>query len=153
MATPPRNDQRDRQAGASGNSGKRWTVYIVIAIVVLLIIYLLFGGLFSNEPVVEETPAVESTATDTGLGASGDEAATDEDVEVITSEPDTAADPETAAPDVGTGDTEATPPDDQSNAAEPGADTDASAPGDAQGDDEEVIEIEGDAEVEILDES
>ncbi len=130
MATPPRNDQRDRQTGATAKNGKRWPIYIAIVVIVLLIIFVFFGDLFTtDEQTQEEGAVIESTSPP--ADGTGDVAVTG------------GTDPETE------GATAATD--------EPVAETDPSASEDPEADSEEseenVIELDGDADVEILDDT
>lgn len=131
MAQPPRNNPRDPSSGAQPKQGRSWGVYLAIIAIVLLVLYLLFGNVFSPDPVPDEDPAVETTTPDAG--------------------PDPVApDADPVAPDTDpAGGSETTP-------ADPATGADPTAPGDAAEEEEEeedVIDIEGDAEVEVLDES
>lgn len=131
MAQPPRNNPRDPSSGAQPKQGRSWGVYLAIIAIVLLVLYLLFGNVFSPDPVPDEDPAVVTTTPDAG--------------------PDPVApDADPVAPDTDpAGGSETTP-------ADPATGGDPTAPGDAAEEEEEeedVIDIEGDAEVEVLDES
>ncbi len=78
MATPPRNDQRDRrEAGAPPNNGKRWAIYVGIAVVVLLLIFFFFGGLFTDEPALDEDAAGEGAEMTTEPETTASEAETE----------------------------------------------------------------------------
>lgn len=135
MANPNRPDQRDSvPKRSSGKSNKG--LFIGIAVVVVLLILLFFGGFFTDDTIIEEDAAFESTTPE--VGTTGNEDQSGEEVEIITSDPDGAA-PET-----------------QPDATAPATETDTAAPADPDADTQgvdEVIEIEGDAEVEINDES
>ncbi|MFN7004424.1 MAG: hypothetical protein ACK4NW_13455 [Roseinatronobacter sp.] len=124
MAQPPRNNPRDPSSGAQPKQGRSWGVYLAIIAIVLLVLYLLFGNVFSPDPVPDEDPAVETTTPDAG--------------------------PDPVAPDADPAGGSETAP------ADPATGGDPTAPGDAAEEEEEeedVIDIEGDAEVEVLDES
>lgn len=122
MAQPPRNNPNDPAPGTQPQKGRSWGIYLAIIAVVLLVLYLLFGNVFSPDPVPEDEPAVG------------------------TSVPDSGSDPVATDPDPAGG-TEPTP-------ADPTTDGDTTAPDDAAGDsDVDNIDIEGDADVEVLDES
>ncbi|MFU8863878.1 MAG: hypothetical protein ACNA7O_08175 [Rhodobacterales bacterium] len=123
MATPPRNTQRDHQKASSQSNAKRWGLYLAIALVILLVVLWLFGDVFTTDTVQEDEPAVQTTAPETT--------------------------PETAPP--------ATEPASPPPATTPGTGTETTPTTEPATDEAEeqdgVIEIEGDAEVEVLDES
>lgn len=133
MAKTPRNDPHAPPAtGSHASQGARWGLIIGGVVVVVLILYLMFGNLFTNEPLDDVDPVVEPTTTDP---------LSEPDVTVpepAPAETETAPQTPTTAPDTGT--------------TEPEEDSGAIAP-DAQEDGDDVINIEGDAEVEILDDS
>lgn len=131
MAKTPRNDPHAPPAtGSHSSQGARWGLIIGGVVVVVLILYLMFGNVFINEPLDDVDPVVEPTTT---------APLSEPDVTVpAPAETETAPETPTTAPETGT--------------AEPEEDSGAIAP-DAQDDSDDVINIEGDAEVEILDDS
>lgn len=132
MAKTPRNDPHAPPATGSQSQGTRWGLVIGGIVVVVLILYLMFGNVFTNEPLDEVDPVVEPTTMDP---------ISEPDVTVPDPAPvegEIAPDTPTIAPDTGT--------------IEPGQDPGAIAP-DAPAGGDDVINIDGDAEVEILDDS
>lgn len=131
--TPPneRNDSSER----SQSQGMSWPLIIGVIVIVLFILYLLLGNAFSTGSVEVEEEAVETTqpqdADDTsGQSSTADAAGTD------------ASGSDSNATLTGT---------DTGSDAQEGTETDASA--ETEGDDVEVIDVEEDAEVEILDDT
>lgn len=127
MAQPPRNNPNDPAPGTQSQQGRSWGVYLAIIAIVLLVLYLLFGNVFSPDPVTNEEPAVGTSVPEAGTSGTGSE-------------------PVTADPDPVGGS--------QPAPADPSAGGDATAPGETTGQGEEDnIDIQGDADVEVLDES
>lgn len=138
MAQPPRNNPRDPSSGAQPKQGRSWGVYLAIIAIVLLVLYLLFGNVFSPDPVPDEDPAVETTTPDAGPDPVAPDADTvAPDTDPVAPDPDPVGGSETAPADPATGG-DPTEPDDAAEEEE---------------EEEDVIDIEGDAEVEVLDES
>ncbi|MGK7652265.1 hypothetical protein ACSQ76_07580 [Roseovarius sp. B08] len=150
MATPPRNDQHDAHMGATGSKRSRLPMYIGVVVIVLLLIFLLFGNVFSPEEAVvsDDDQTIETTETGNEDGAvTGTATSTPE------TETDGAAN-DAAGTDAATGTATSTPETETGGAANDTADagTDASDL-DSEESAEEVIEIEGDADVEIVDDT
>lgn len=124
MANPRRPDPGTHNTDTTGpQSGKTW-IYGAIAAVVILLLVLFFGGFLGDDTAMQDDVA---TPTPTEQ----------DEIEVITSDPSTAPAPTDDA------------------AAPPAAGTDVlddPAPAGTE-EDADVIDIEGDAEVEVLDES
>jgi len=130
MATPPRNTQRDHQKASSQSNAKRWGLYLAIALVILLVVLWLFGDVFTTDTVQEDEPAVQTTAPETTPEAAPPA------TETAPPATDPASPPPATAPDTGTETAPTTEP------ATDGAE-----------EEDDVIQLEGDAEVEVLDES
>lgn len=147
MATPPRPDNTTRKPTETtsatpqkAGSGPNWLMYGLAAIVAILILLFLFGAFdgsdeaIATDPTVEQAPAANETA----------------DVPAVVA-PETDATTEVTPLDEVTPVDEVTPADtgaDMETAVDP-----ATEEGAAETDDQTtVIEVESDAEVEVLDE-
>lgn len=130
MANPRRPDPGTHTTDATGTqSGKTW-IYGAIAAVVILLLVLVFGGFLGDDTAMQDDVAAPP-------------ATEQDDAEVITSDPATtpASTDDAAAPPAAVPETQADVPEE-------------AAPDDTDGtEDDGVIDIQGDADVEVLDES
>ena len=123
MANPQRPDPGQNGTGTSRRQSGSTWIYGGIAAIIILLLILFFGGFLGNGTALQDDVATPAVT----------EPSAQDDAEVITSDPPTTAPP-------------ATIPDSQTDMPAP-------APAAPATPEEDTIEIQGDAEVEVLDES